>query len=252
MIILKIDVFTIFPSIFEAGLSEGMLRIAQEKNLVEMNVYDLRNFTSGKHRQVDDMPYGGGSGMVMKPEPFFEGVNSLCNGNLDKLKKKARIILLTPQGVPLKQKLVKELSDEKNLVLLCGRYEGVDERVREHLVTDEISIGDYILTGGEFAALVLIDSVVRLIPNVLGDEYSKVEETFFRGLLEYPHYTRPPEHKGWKVPEVLLSGNHKEIANWRIYNSLKRTLIKRPDLLKEADLSEEEKIFVDKIKLDEK
>lgn len=249
---MRIDIFTIFPSIFETGLSEGMLRLAREKNLVEINTYNLRDFTSDKHRQVDDMPYGGGSGMVMKPEPFFDGVGSLCEDNLDELKKKARIILLSPQGIPLNQKIVKEFSDEKNLILLCGRYEGVDERIREHLATDEISIGDYILTGGEFAAMVLIDSVIRLIPGVLGDEYSKVEETFSRGLLEYPHYTRPPKYRGWKVPEVLLGGNHKEIAKWRIQNSLKRTLKKRSDLLKEADLNEEEKIFIDKIKLDEK
>ncbi|MBI4743572.1 MAG: tRNA (guanosine(37)-N1)-methyltransferase TrmD [Actinobacteria bacterium] len=249
---MRIDVFTIFPSIFEAGFSEGILRIAQEKNLIKINIYNLRDFTFDKHRQVDDVPYGGGSGMVMKPEPFFDGVGSLCEGNLEELKKKARIILLSPQGIPLNQKVVKALSEEDNLILLCGRYEGVDERVREYLVTDEISIGDYILSGGEFAAMVLIDSVVRLIPDVLGNEYSKIEETFSKGLLEYPHYTRPSEYKGWKVPEVLLSGNHKEIEKWRVQNSLKRTLIKRPDLLKDADLSEEEKVFIDKIKLDEK
>lgn len=246
---MRIDVFTIFPDMFKSPLAEGMLRIAQEKNLVQVTMYDLRDFTDNRHRQVDDEPYGGGVGMVMKPEPFFEGVSSLApNQNLKALKKTARIILFTPQGKTLNQSIAKSLAEENHLILLCGRYEGVDERVREYLATDEISIGDYILSGGELPAMVLIEAVSRLVLGVLGDEYSIVEETFANGLLEYPQYTRPATYRGWSVPEVLSSGNHQEIARWRRQRALERTFQQRPNLLKEAKLSAEDREFLKKLK----
>lgn len=234
---MKVDIITIFPSMFESPLEHGILRIAQEKELLNVSLHDLRDYTHDKHRQVDDTPYGGGVGMVMKPEPFFEAVEDISRGDIDGLKEKASIVLLTPQGESLRQSKVKEMATKPHLILLCGRYEGIDERVREHLITDEISIGDYIVAGGELPALVLIEAVTRLIPGVLGDDYSKEEETFSKQLLEYPQYTRPAAYKGHKVPEVLLSGNHAKIEEWRKYQSLKRTLMKRPDLLDEEELT---------------
>jgi tRNA (guanine37-N1)-methyltransferase len=250
---MKIDVFTIFPHMFDSPLKEGMLRIAQEKGLVEIAVHDLRDFTHDRHRTVDDTPYGGGVGMVMKPEPFFEGVESLIESSggpqaLEELRRKARIILLSPQGIPLKQKMVKELAAESHLILLCGRYEGVDERVREHLANMEISIGDYVLSGGELPAMVVIDAISRSVLGVLGKELSLVEETFSQGLLEYPQYTRPPDYRGWTVPEVLLSGNHQVVDEWRRLESLERTLERRPDLLTEAELTEEDRKLLEKLK----
>lgn len=246
---MRIDIFTIFPDMFKFPLAEGMLRIAQEKKLVEVTVYNLRDFTDDRHKQVDDAPYGGGVGMVMKPEPFFEGVSSLVpDQDLEALKKVARIILLTPQGKTLNQSIVKSLAEENHLILLCGRYEGVDERVRAYLATDEISIGDYILSGGELPAMVLIEAVSRLVLGVLGAEYSVVEETFTNGLLEYPQYTRPATYRGWSAPEILLSGNHQEITKWRRRQSLLRTFKQRPDLLKEARLSAEDREFLKKLK----
>ena len=234
-----VDVLTIFPALFESPLEYGTLRIAQEKGLIKVNLHDLRDYTHDKHRQVDDTPYGGGAGMVMKPGPFFEAVTAIAGGKLDKLKQEARIILLTPQGAPLDQKKVKELAHRSHLILLCGRYEGVDERVRESLVTEEVSIGDYIVSGGEIPALVLIEAIARFIPGVLGAEYSREEESFMLTLLEYPQYTRPAEYEGLKVPEVLLSGNHAKIEEWRKRESIKKTLLKRPDIIKEDELSPE-------------
>ncbi len=245
---MRIDVLTIFPEMFESFLKCGMVRIAREKNLIQIVIHDLRDYTHDKHRQVDDTPYGGGPGMIMKPEPFFEAVLSIAQCTLEDLPKIARVILFTPQGKIFNQHLAGELAGEKQLILLCGRYEGIDERVHEHLATDEISIGDYVLGGGELPAMVLIDAVTRLIPGVLGDECSLAEETFSRGLLEYPQYTRPRDYKGWSVPEVLLSGNHMEIAKWRRKKSLERTLRRRPDLLKNAILSEEDKKLLEEIK----
>jgi tRNA (guanine37-N1)-methyltransferase len=250
---MRIDIFTIFPHMFDSPLKEGMLRIAREKGLVELVIHDLRDFTHDRHRTVDDAPYGGGVGMVMKPQPFFEGVGSLVEpsgdaGALEELRGKARIVLLSPQGVPLKQKVVKELAAQSHLVLLCGRYEGVDERVREHLANMEISIGDYVLSGGELPAMVVSDAVSRSILGVLGKELSLVEETFSQGLLEYPQYTRPPEYRGWSVPEVLLSGNHQEVQRWRRLKSLERTLERRSDLLAEAELTEEDRKLLEKLK----
>jgi len=250
---MKIDVFTIFPHMFDSPLKEGTLRIAQEKDLVEIAIHDLRDFTHDRHRTVDDTPYGGGVGMVMKPEPFFEGVESITGSPgdaraLEDLRKRTKIVLLSPQGVPLKQTLVRELAGENHLVLLCGRYEGVDERVREHLANMEISIGDYVLSGGELPAMVLIEAVSRSVLGVLGKELSLVEETFSQGLLEYPQYTRPPEYRGWGVPEELLTGNHQKIAEWRRLESLERTLKRRPDLLEEAELTEEDRKLLERLK----
>ncbi|MDI6892430.1 MAG: tRNA (guanosine(37)-N1)-methyltransferase TrmD [Actinomycetota bacterium] len=245
---MKIDIITIFPKMFASPFAEGMIRVAQEKGLVEIGVHDLRDFTHNKHRQVDDLPYGGGAGMVMKPEPFFEAVEKVAGRGFEEVRKIARVILFTPQGHTLNQRLVEEFSQEKHLILLCGRYEGVDERVREHLATDEISVGDYVLSGGELPAMVLVDAVTRLIHGVLGAEESLAEETFTRGLLEYPQYTRPTRYRGWSVPKVLLGGNHAEIAKWRRRASLERTLLKRPDLLQETALSEKEKKALKELK----
>jgi len=245
---LQIDVVTIFPEIFDCTLKRGILSIAQKKNTLKVNVHDLRSFTHDKHNQVDDAPYGGGPGMVMKPEPFFEAVTSIAGRNLNELKRSHRVILFTPQGKPLKQEKVSEFAKEKQLILLCPRYEGIDERVRKNLVTDEVSIGDFIVSGGEYPAMIFMDAVARLLPGVLGDELSVVEESFSAGLLEYPHYTRPYSFMGRKVPEVLVSGNHAEINKWRRKKSLERTLMQRPDLLKKAALTEEDKKILREIK----
>jgi len=225
---MRIDVITLFPKMFENILGESMMKRAQVKGLVSVKVHNLRDWTSDKHKTADDKPFGGGPGMVMKIEPVYRA--------LEELKKGRKVILLTPQGRSLDQKKVKELAKEKKIVLICGHYEGVDERVRD-LADDEISIGDYILTCGEIPALVLIDSVVRLIPGVLGHEDSKKEESFENSMLEYPQYTRPAEFRGMKVPEVLLNGDHKKIAAWRKSEALKRTKARRPDLLKKVKIS---------------
>ena len=228
---MKVDIVTIFPGMFKGPIDESILKRAQEKNLVEIEVNDLRKWVSDKHKSVDNSPYGGGPGMVMMVEPVDKAIRSLLAQQGDSLTK-PKVILMTPQGKQFEQKKAQELSKLEHLIFICGHYEGVDERVREHLVDEEISIGDYVLTGGEFPAMVVIDSVVRLIPGVLGKEASLDEESFSNGLLEYPHYTRPEEFEGWKVPDVLLSGNHAEIAKWRKEQALKRTQQRRPDLLK--------------------
>jgi tRNA (guanine37-N1)-methyltransferase len=220
-----VDVLTLFPAMFRGPLDESILKRAQENGLLKINVHNLRDFTHDKHRMVDDKPYGGGQGMLMKPEPIFEGVEKLRGEN-------SRVVLMTPQGKPLTHSVAQQLSSAPHLIVICGHYEGVDERVRQALVTDEISIGDYVLTNGALAAMVLIDAVARFIPGVLGDEQSPHDESFASGLLEYPQYTRPPEFRGMKVPEVLLSGNHEEIARWRNEQSKQRTKERRPDLLK--------------------
>lgn len=215
---------------FDAVLGESILKRAKEKGAVDIIVHDLRNFTSDKHRKVDDRPFGGGPGMVLKPEPIFEAVASIKENMRDK-SIKTRIILLTPQGNKYNQNTAKRLAKFKHLILICGHYEGIDERVREDLVSDEISIGDYVLTCGELPAMVLIDSIVRLLPGVLGNEESMNDESFARGLLEYPQYTRPAEYRGMRVPEVLLSGDHEDINKWRRKQAAKRTAKRRPDLL---------------------
>lgn len=224
---LVIDVITIFPQMLKGFLEESMLKRASKKGIVRFNLVDLRQFTSDVHRTTDDRPYGGGPGMVMKPEPIFEAVESVTGEKADK----TRVILMTPQGRRFDQAYARELSQEKHLVFVCGHYEGVDERVCEKLVTDEISIGDYVLTNGVVAAAVVVDSVVRLLPGALGAEDGAAEESFSEGLLEFPQYTRPAEFRGMKVPEILSSGNHPEIAKWRQEQALDRTRKRRPDLI---------------------
>ena len=230
---MRIDVLTIFPEFFGQVFDFGIIRRAKLAEIVEINVHDIREFTTDKHRMVDDRPFGGGDGMVLKPEPIFAAIESLV-GTSDRSSypDATRVVLLTPQGRPLKQPIAKELADEtKHLVVICGRYEGVDERVNETLVTDEISIGDYVLSGGEPAAVVLVDALVRLLPNALGSETSAENDSFSSGMLDCPHYTRPAEFRGMKVPDVLLNGNHAEIENWRREKALEKTKYFRKDLL---------------------
>jgi len=222
--VLAIDVITIFPGMLKGFLGESMLKRAARQGLVRIRVIDLRRFAKGKHRTTDDRPYGGGPGMVMKPEPIFEAVESVAEPG-------AKVILMTPQGRKFSQAVAGELARERHLVFVCGHYEGVDERVSEALVNDEISIGDYVLTNGVLPAAVVIDAVTRLIPGVLGGEGATEQESFRESLLEYPQYTRPPEYRGMKVPEILLSGDHEEIARWRREQALARTRRRRPDLL---------------------
>jgi len=230
---LRIDVLTIFPEFFGQVFEFGIIRRAKLAGLVKINVHDIREFATDKHRMVDDRPFGGGDGMVLKPEPVFAAIENIV-GTSEKAAYEAgtRVVLLTPQGKPLKQAMAKELADEvKHLVLICGRYEGVDERINQALATDEISIGDYVLSGGEPAAIVLTDSIVRLLPGALGSETSAVNESFTSGMLDYPHYTRPAEFRGMKVPDVLLNGNHAEIEKWRRNEALEKTRRYRNDLL---------------------
>lgn len=232
---LRFDIITIFPEFFGEIINHGIVRRSRAAGLVEINAHDLRQWTSDKHHVVDDRPFGGGDGMVLKPEPIFAAVEALTGkSKRDDFGSDTRVVLLSPQGRVFSQALADDLSKTaKHVVLLCGRYEGVDERVAETLVTDEISIGDYVLSGGEPAAMVVIDAVVRLLPGALGSETSAVNESFSEGLLDYPHYTRPPEFRGMKVPEVLLSGNHAEINRWRQAAARAKTLRTRPDLLKD-------------------
>ena len=230
---LRFDIITIFPEFFREAIDCGIVRRARNAGLVQITARDLRHWTTDKHHVVDDRPFGGGDGMVLKPEPIFAAVEALTGaGKREDLPPRTRVVLLSAQGEVFTQALAHDLSqDDAQIVLLCGRYEGVDERVSEALITDEISIGDYVLSGGEPAAIVVIDAVVRLLPGALGSETSAVYESFSEGLLDYPQYTRPPEFRGMKVPEVLLSGNHAEIARWRKQAALAKTRRKRPDLL---------------------
>ncbi|RME86663.1 MAG: tRNA (guanosine(37)-N1)-methyltransferase TrmD [Anaerolineae bacterium] len=236
---MRFDVFTLFPETLRPYLEVSILKKAAERGLIEIALHNIRDWARDKHHTTDDLPYGGGGGMVMKPEPVFEAVESVLGSPPS-----CPVILLTPQGRVFTQRVAQELAQHEHLALLCGRYEGIDERVRRHLVTDEISIGDYVLTGGELPALVVIDAVSRLLPGVLGDPDGAYDDSHASGLLEYPHYTRPPEFRGWRVPEVLLSGNHAEIARWRREQSLLRTLERRPDLLKSAPLTEADLAFL--------
>lgn len=236
---MRFDVFTLLPEIFPPYLQASILQKAAGRGLVEFHIHNIRDYTHDRHHTTDDMPYGGGGGMVMKPEPVFEAVESVLGAP-----SACPVILMTPQGQVFNQKIATELAQLPRIALLCGRYEGVDERIREHLVTDEISIGDYVLTGGELPALILIDAITRLMPGVLGDPTGADDDSHALGLLEYPHYTRPPEFRGWKVPEVLLSGDHGKIARWRRKQSLRRTLAKRPDMLAAMELTkEDQKLF---------
>ncbi|MGO8951253.1 MAG: tRNA (guanosine(37)-N1)-methyltransferase TrmD [Ktedonobacterales bacterium] len=227
---MNFDIFTLFPDMFYGPLGHSILSRAEAGGLIQIHLYNPRDATTDRHHVVDDYPYGGGAGMVMKPEPIFAAVETVYQGG--------PIILMSPQGRRFTQEVARELALEPRLTFLCGHYEGVDERVREHLVTDEISVGDFVLTGGELAAMVIVDAVSRLLPGVLA-QGSTAEESYSDGLLEYPHYTRPVEFRGWRVPEILLSGNHAAIARWRRKESLRRTRQRRPDLLEE--LSKEDR-----------
>ena len=231
---LRVDIITIFPDYFREAFDYGIIRRARAANLVSVQAHDLRSWTSDKHHMVDDRPFGGGDGMVLKPEPIFAAVESLAGARRrEDIANGKRVVLLSPQGQPLTQAIAADFAKSAQLVLICGRYEGVDERVADALVTDEVSIGDYVLSGGEPAALVIVDATVRLIPGALGSETSATTESFSDGLLDYPHYTRPPEFEGMRVPEVLLTGHHAEIARWRRDAAQEKTKRNRPDLLKE-------------------
>ncbi|MBT2581918.1 tRNA (guanosine(37)-N1)-methyltransferase TrmD [Planococcus sp. ISL-109] len=232
---MNIQVLSLFPPMFEGVFQHSIMKKAQEKGAVHLGVIDIREFANNK-RQVDDYPFGGGAGMVLKPEPVFNAVESLATSE-----KKPRVILMCPQGERFTQQKAEELAREQELVFICGHYEGYDERIREHLVTDEISIGDFVLTGGELAAMTVIDSIVRLLPGVLGNSDSSVRDSFSTGLLEHPHYTRPAVFRGHSVPDVLLSGNHAKIDDWREEQGLKRTLERRPDLLEKLELTDKQK-----------
>ncbi len=241
---MRIDILTLFPGMFEAVLKESIIGRAVDKQLVELKFHNIRDYSDNKHRKVDDYPYGGGLGMVMQCQPIFAVVEEVKN----QLGMKPYTVLMSPQGKTFNQAMAKELSSIDNLLIICGHYEGIDERVNEALVDQEISIGDFVLTGGEIAAMAVVDATCRLIPGVLKEDASHMVESFSDGLLEYPQYTRPPVFMEMEVPEVLLSGHHENIEKWRRYESLKRTFCKRPELLTEADLSEDDLKLLDKIK----
>ncbi len=239
---MDIDILTLFPEVFQGVFGFGIFQRAIDQKLVSIAVHNIRDCTHDKHHTVDDSPYGGGAGMVLKPDPIFEAVESI------RREPEAPIILLSPQGRLFCQKIAQELATYRRLILICGHYEGVDERVSEHLATDEISIGDYVLSGGEPAAIVVIDGVVRLLPGVLGSAESLLDDSHVGGLLEYPQYTRPAVYREWSVPEVLLSGNHAQIAQWRHEQAILRTMKRRPELLEKAELSPEERKLIEKLR----
>jgi tRNA (guanine37-N1)-methyltransferase len=236
---MRFDIFTLFPEVLEPYLQTSILQRARQRGLVEFNLYNIRDWTTDRHHVTDDEPYGGGGGMVMKPAPIFAAVEGVLGSP-----PACPVVLLTPQGRLFTHAIAQELAQQPRLALLCGRYEGVDERVRQHLVSDEISIGDYVLTGGELPALIVADAVTRFLPGVLGDPEGAWDDSHAMGLLEYPHYTRPPEFRGHAVPEALLSGDHARIARWRREQALLRTKQRRPDLLERADLSEADRKFL--------
>lgn len=236
---MRFDIFTLFPEMFAGPLDESILKRAREAHLVDIALHDIRDYTTDKHHVTDDYVYAGGGGMVLKPEPVFAAVEAVL-GPAPTIP----LILLSPQGRVFNQAIAAGLAQQEHIALVCGHYEGVDERVREHLATDEISIGDYVLTGGEIPAMVVVDAVARLIPGVLGCATGPVQDSHATGLLEGPHYTRPAVFRGWSVPDILLSGNHAEVAAWRRRESLRRTLERRPDLLRSADLSEADREFL--------
>lgn len=236
---MRIDIFTLFPQMFVGPFDNSMLKRAVAQGIVNIKIHNIRDYTHDRHHTTDDYAYGGGAGMIMKPEPVFEAVDKVRTEAPELAGDKLAIVLLTPQGRPFSQSLAAEIARREWLMLICGHYEGVDERIREHLATDEISIGDYVLTGGELAAMVVTDAVVRLLPGVLGSGESLLYESHTGGLLEYPQYTRPEVFRGWAVPEVLLSGNHGEIDKWRRQQSFKRTAERRPDLLDKRTGQEE-------------
>ncbi|MBI4298421.1 MAG: tRNA (guanosine(37)-N1)-methyltransferase TrmD [Chloroflexi bacterium] len=251
---MRIHILTLFPSMFNGPLSESMLKRAQDKGIIEIHLHNIRDYAHDRHGTADDYPYGGSPGMLMKPEPIFEATEAvqelIRRGRGQEAVFSASVILLSPQGRLFSQSLAQDLATRDDIILICGHYEGVDDRVREHLVTDEISIGDYVLTGGELAAMVIVDSVGRLIPGVLGSQESVLDDSIASGLLQYPQYTRPAVYRDWAVPDILLSGNHKEIAQWRIQQSLMKTLKHRPDLLPRATLTEEAQRLLEAIRAD--
>ena len=266
---MQFEVFTLLPEVFPAYLESSILKRAAQRGLIDVHIHNIRDYTRDKHHTTDDTPYGGGGGMVMKPEPVFEAVESVLGLEPSSSGTNAPlsppepvpsslgapnipIILLTPQGRVLNQRIAEELSRHERIALLCGRYEGVDERIREHLVTDEISIGDYVLTGGELPAMILIDTVARLIPEVLGDPSGAQDDSHSMGLLEYPHYTKPSDFRGWKVPDILLSGDHGRVEKWRREQALTRTFHKRPDMLENADLNETDQKILQGLKSKDK
>jgi tRNA (guanine37-N1)-methyltransferase len=240
---IRFDVLSIFPEMFASPLNCSIVKRAREKGLMEIHVHNIRDYAEDKHKMTDDAPYGGGGGMVMKVEPIDRALASILPE-----RKGVLTILLTPQGETFSQKMAEEMSLRSRIILICGHYEGVDERVRDHLVDKEVSMGDYILTGGELSAMVMIDAISRLVPGVLGNCESASSDSFSMGLLEYPHYTRPSNYRGWPVPEVLLSGNHREILAWRRKESLRRTYARRPDLLEKIALSPEDREILEEIK----
>ncbi|MGD6775395.1 MULTISPECIES: tRNA (guanosine(37)-N1)-methyltransferase TrmD [Bacillaceae] len=243
---MKIDILSIFPEMFTGVLGSSILSKAAEKGAVQYSVTDFREFADNKHKTVDDYPYGGGAGMVLKAQPIFDAVSSLTEES--QTGNKPRVILMCPQGERYTQKKAEELAQEEHLIFICGHYEGYDERIREHVVTDEISIGDYVLTGGELASMVIVDSVVRLLPDVLGKAASHEQDSFSTGLLEHPHYTRPADFRGMKVPDVLLSGNHAHIEEWRTKESIRRTWNRRPDLFDKYPLTDQQRAWLEEIK----
>ncbi|MBD8497036.1 tRNA (guanosine(37)-N1)-methyltransferase TrmD [Paenibacillus arenosi] len=256
---MRIDVLTLFPEMCEGVFGASILGKAREKGLVSLNTVNFREYATNKHNTVDDYPYGGGGGMVLKPDPIFGAVEDVIQkasiehtegeDGAEKLTlRRPRVILMCPQGETFTQSKAEELSQEDHLIFICGHYEGYDERIREHLVTDELSIGDYVLTGGELPAMVVVDSVVRLLPGVLGNESSAITDSFSTGLLEYPHYTRPADFRGLKVPDVLLSGHHANVEAWRREQSLRRTIERRPDLLDKVELSDKDRAILQRLK----
>ncbi len=242
---MQVHILTLFPEMFQGPFGESIVKRAVDKGAVDIQLHNIRDYTHDRHRTVDDYQFGGDSGMVMKPEPIFEGVETILAGITQLEMATTRVILTSPQGKLLDQKMVEEFARQRYLIILCGHYEGVDERVREHLITDDVSIGDYVLTGGELAAMALTDAVVRLLPGVVGKPESVTRDSITSGLLQHPVYTRPAEYQGWEVPETLLSGNHGEIGRWRRERALERTLRQRPDLLSKAALSMEDEEFLE-------
>ncbi len=246
---MRFDIFTLFPGLFAGVFEESIVKRAIESDLVSIVLHDIRAYALDKHHVTDDEPYGGGGGMVMKAEPIFRAVETVLEGQMPKDREgPIQIILLSPVGRLFSQALARELAAKERLLLICGRYEGVDERVREHLVTDEISVGDYVLSGGEIPAMVLVEAITRLVPGALGDPLAAEKDSHAGSLLEHPHYTRPAEFRGWQAPEILLSGNHAEIRRWRRQQALLRTHERRPDLLADAHLSEEDLAFLRQVR----
>jgi tRNA (guanine37-N1)-methyltransferase len=238
---MKFDLVTIFPRMMQAPLGEGVVARGIARGLLDVQVHDLRSFTTDRHRVVDDVPFGGGPGMVLKAEPLFRAVEHIRTTRGEP----GSVVLTSPQGRPFTQAVARRLAELRHVVILCGRYEGVDDRIREHVATEEISIGDYVLSGGELPALVIVDAIARLVPGVVGDEQSVEEDSFARGLLDFPHYTRPAEFRGWEVPQVLLSGHHGEISLWRRQEAVRRTFFRRPELLTRASLDVDEQAQYD-------